>query len=86
MGTWKNPVRLVWHEVICSRCSRIINRVKLPGLIRSQSHRLCTQCAAGGAGPSRRGGNGGGSGAARPPRERRTRTPRRTQETTSASS
>jgi hypothetical protein len=44
MGTWKTPNRLVWHTIVCSRCNRVINRVKLPGISRKISYRLCDKC------------------------------------------
>ena len=46
MGTWKTPNRLVWHTIICSRCNRVLNRVKLPGISRKTSYRVCENCGA----------------------------------------
>ena len=74
MGTWKNPNRLVWHEVSCSRCNKVITRIKLPGLTRSRSERLCNECAAAGPQPPRTG------------REPRGRAPRRAPPARAASS
>jgi hypothetical protein len=46
MTTWKDPKRVVWHTLRCSRCNTIINRAKLPGFIRETVYRVCEKCAA----------------------------------------
>lgn len=75
MGTFKHPSRSVWHTSVCSRCSRVIQRVLLPGLQKRTTYRVCDRClsegsqaqgqaaAAGGQAPAGgrrpRGGRGG---------------------------
>ena len=69
MSTWKNPKRMVWHTVTCPRCNRVINRVKLPGLMQVTSHRVCAKCTSGAPAPRRAPRAEGQQGA--PPRRRR---------------
>lgn len=45
LGTWKDPHAVSWHYLVCYRCGRLIDRVKIAGLVRRTAYRLCDVCA-----------------------------------------